>query len=150
MAKESEDPFDLLGIEPGFELDVAGIQRRVRRRIASRHPDRISDPIEQAEAVREVARLNEAWALVADEERRANAYLARLGGPSASDDRSLPPTFLLEILEIREQMEDALASGDHQEFIFWKLPYIEAVGNAFPFFQRDYIDECPSFGCPAL
>ena len=115
MTKESEDPFDLLGVEPVFELNVASVRSRVRRRIASRHPDRISDPLEQAEAVREIARLNEALAVLANDERRANLLLERMGGPSASEDRSLPPAFLHRMLEVREDMEQAVSSGDPAE-----------------------------------
>lgn len=115
MPKESEDPFDLLGIEPAFELDVASLRSVVRRRIAVHHPDRITDPIAQADAVREVARLNQAWAVIENEELRANHLLERMGGPSASEDRSLPPAFLQQMLEVREDMEQALASADPQQ-----------------------------------
>ena len=50
-----------------------------------------------------------------EEQRQNQALLDRLGGPSAAEDRSLPPTFLMEILEVREDMEQALAGGDPAE-----------------------------------
>lgn len=115
MSTDSEDPFDLLGIEPAFELDIASLRGVVRRRIAMQHPDRISDPFAQAEAVRDVARLNQAWAVLENQERRANLLLERMGGPAASEDRSLPPAFLQQMLEVREDMEQALASGDPEQ-----------------------------------
>ena len=115
MNDPDDDPFELLGLPPAFELDAGSLRRTVRRRIAAHHPDRVADPLLREEAVRHVARLNEALALLQDDERRANLILKRLGGPAASEDRSLPPAFLMEILEIREDMEQAIASGDPGE-----------------------------------
>ena len=115
MPESQDDPFDVIGIEPTFDLDVVALKKTLRRRIASSHPDRASDPIAREDAVRLVARLNEARAVLEDDERRANLALLRLGGASASDDRSLPPAFLMEILEVREDMERALASKDPDE-----------------------------------
>jgi curved DNA-binding protein CbpA len=115
MPDPDDDPFELLGLPPTFELDAESLRRTVRRRIAARHPDRISDPLLRDEAERDVARLNAARTLLEDDERRANLLLDRLGGPSAADDRSLPPTFLIEILQVREDMEQALAGGDPAE-----------------------------------
>lgn len=115
MPDPQDDPFDVFGIEPTFDLDVDALKRKLRRRIATLHPDRESDPIAREEAVRVVARLNEARSVLENDERRANLALTRLGGPTASDDPSLPPAFLMEILEIRGDMESALASEDPAE-----------------------------------
>lgn len=38
--------------------------------------------------------------------------LVRLGGPVAAQDKSLPPGFLVEMMETREEVEAAIASGD--------------------------------------
>ena len=115
MSNPQDDPFDVIGIEPVFELDVPALQRKVKRRIAANHPDRISDPLARDEAVRATARLNEALRTLENDERRANCLLVRLGGPAPSEDRSLPPTFLMEMLEVREDMEEAIASGVPEE-----------------------------------
>ena len=115
MPDSQDDPYELFDLEPTFELDVAAVQRDVRRRIARQHPDRISDPLERDDAVRRIATLNEALVLLLDDESRANLLLEKLGGPTAEQDRSLPPSFLMEILEVREDMETALAGGDPSE-----------------------------------
>ena len=109
------DPFDLLGIEPSFDIDLESSRSRVRRRIASLHPDRFSDPLEVDRATRESARLNSAWKMIEDEERRANLVLVRLGGAAPEEDRSLPPDFLQDILTIRMELEEAIASSDASE-----------------------------------
>lgn len=87
----------------------------MRRRIASLHPDRFSDPVEVDRATRESAGLNAAWKAIEDEERRANLVLVHLGGPAPEDDRSLPPEFLQEMLGIRMELEEAIESSDEPE-----------------------------------
>lgn len=102
------DPFDLLGLEARFDLEDDEIRRAYLARTAAAHPDS-SDRSDDAE--HDSAALNEARRTLEDDERRANALLARLGGPGA-DDRSLPEGFLMEIMETRERIESALESGD--------------------------------------
>ncbi len=110
-----EDPFDLLGLEPHFDLDLEKMRTRVRRRMAACHPDLCIDPMQMAEATRMSARLNEARDLLEDDERRANLLHARLGGPTAQMDGSLPPDFLMDILDIRMRLEEAIETRDHVE-----------------------------------
>ena len=109
------DPFDLLGIDPSFDIDLHLLRPRVRRRIAALHPDRFSDPVEIDRATRESARLNAAWKFIEDEERRANLVLVRFGGSAAEDDRSLPPEFLQEMLSTRMELEEAIETSDSDE-----------------------------------
>lgn len=106
------DPFDLLGVDPQFDLDLPALARSTRRRVAALHPDRIADPIEQIEASRKIALLNRGRAVLENPESRANALLRRYGGPSAAEDSALPPSFLASIFEVREQLESALAAKD--------------------------------------
>lgn len=96
------DLFDLLGLPPTFDLDSAELQRAYLSRSAAIHPDLAAG---DAAAARRAAALNQAKRTLEDPERRANALLARLGGPSKEQDRSLPPGFLMEIMEVREEIE---------------------------------------------
>lgn len=107
------DPFDTLGLEPKFDLDAQAIRRAYLARSASLHPDTATDaarPSANADG-RASALLNAAKRIVEDPERRANALLARLGGPATDQDKSLPPGFLMQTMEMRERIEEALASG---------------------------------------
>lgn len=106
------DPFDRLGLAPRFDLDVSEIDRAWIRRAADCHPDRAGDPVAAAEAGRRSAALNEARAALRDPERRADLLLSRLGGPSAAEEKSLPPAFLTEMMELRERVEEAVADAD--------------------------------------
>ena len=108
----SEDPFEILGIQPRFVIDPADVRRRVIRRAAKLHPDRAPDPVTAAEQARELARVNEAASEVLDDIVRAEHLLSRLGGPGPSDDRTLPDGFLESMLSTRMELEEAVASGD--------------------------------------
>ncbi|MEM1329492.1 MAG: iron-sulfur cluster co-chaperone HscB C-terminal domain-containing protein [Planctomycetota bacterium] len=103
------DPFDLLGLRHSFELAPGEIRRAHRARVAAVHPD-VSDVGSSEHATAAV--LNSARDELLDPERRANVLLARLGGPAASDDKSLPDGFLMEIMELRTEVEAALAQGE--------------------------------------
>lgn len=57
--------------------------------------------------------------MVSDPESRANVLLGLLGGPTKEEDRSLPPGFLMEMMESRERLESARGSGDEAEMARW-------------------------------
>ncbi len=103
------DPFTALGLEPRFDLARDHIEASYLARVASQHPDAAST--EHAGHAR-AADLNDARAVLLDPERRAGALLARLGGPAPEKDKSLPPAFLAEMMEIRENLEDARQGTD--------------------------------------
>jgi DnaJ-domain-containing protein 1 len=103
-----DDPFSTLGLPPSFEIEPAALQRAYLARSAAVHPDHADDPA----AMDQSAAINRARQTLEDPESRADALLARLGGPSKEADRSLPPGFLPEIMDIRQQLEEAAGSGD--------------------------------------
>jgi len=104
--------FAVMGLEPGFALDEAELQRRFIALSAEAHPDRYTDPVEQSEAASRAAKINEAYRVLRDPASRAEALLARRGGPGKSEDKSLPPDLLMEMMEVREAMEQAVAEDD--------------------------------------
>jgi len=106
------DPFDTLGVAPRFDLDSDDLHRRMLTLTGEHHPDRFTDPFEQAEAAERAAQINEAYRTLADPERRANALLTRLGGPAKEDDHTLSPDLLMEVMEVREELETAVESND--------------------------------------
>ena len=114
-AMAASDPFAMLGLPRAFDIDRGALQAAYLRRSAALHPDRIADPIERDEAQRRAAALNDARAVLADDEQRANLLLSLLGGPAKEQDKSLPDGFLMDILEIRQEMETAIAGGEVAE-----------------------------------
>ncbi|MGP1272850.1 MAG: DnaJ domain-containing protein [Phycisphaerales bacterium] len=116
MSQSNTDPFEILGIEPSFEVDRAAIERGYLRRVASVHPDVVNDQ----EADDASSRLNDARRTLIDPESRANALLRRLGGPGPGEMRDLPASFLAEMMQTRLEIEEAAASGDHAEVARWQ------------------------------
>ncbi len=113
----STDAFDTLGLVPAFDLDREVIERAFLVRAVSVHPD-LAGGDSEAEALS--ARLNDAKRALLDPETRANLLLARLGGSPADREKSLPPCLLMEVMEAREGVDAARASGDSAELARWK------------------------------
>ncbi len=129
------DPFALLGLPPEFDVDPARVERAWLRLAGELHPDRTH---EDDESQGRLAQINESRQILLDPEQRANALLMRLGGSAMESDRSLPEGFLAEMMEVREQAEEARASGDTsrwEEFRAWadarRQRHIESVRELF-------------------
>jgi molecular chaperone HscB len=106
-------PFELLGLEPRFALDERALEKRLRAAMRLVHPDvHASAPAEQRErAERGSARLNGAYVTLADPAARADWLVTWLGGPAESQQRALPQSFLHEVLEWNETLEEARAGA---------------------------------------
>lgn len=104
----SGDPFEILGVPGHFELAAADLDRAYYGRATALHPDIASG---HSEAPRKMAELNRAKEILSSPERRADALLRRLGGPDRTAHRQLPATFLAEIMQVREEIEAAMAAA---------------------------------------
>lgn len=134
----TDDPFALLGLERRFEIDQRRLQAAYLARAAALHPDRFSDPLAQAEAAERAAAVNDARAALSDPEARANVLLSLMGGPDKDVEKSLPDGFLIEIMETREAMAEALRGGDAEQgrhFQHWadeeRTRRLETIGRLF-------------------
>ncbi len=108
------DPFATLGLGRDYDIDRAHLQRAYLTKAAKWHPDRFADPVRRSEAEQRSAEINRARVVLEDDEQRAEALLTFFGGPGKSDDKSLPDDFLMDILEVRQELEEAVHSGDAQ------------------------------------
>jgi molecular chaperone HscB len=109
----ANDPFRVLGVNPTFDLDVADLERRQRELSKALHPDRHASslPAERRAALGEAIRVNEAFRALRDPLTRAEALLGVLTGspePPATTS-ALPPGFLLEVMDLREQLAELRA-----------------------------------------
>jgi len=105
MKLEPTDAFERLGLPRRFAVDLGELERNYLARSREVHPDfhaGSTDAVEDAAAA-----LNEAYVTLRDPFRRAEHLLKWLGGPGASEDKNLPPAFLMEMLELREEIESA-------------------------------------------
>lgn len=132
---DDTDPFELLGLAPSFDIDAATLGTAYLALVARLHPDIAQG---DAEASRRSAAANRARSVLEDPELRAGALLKRLGGPSKEADRSLPPGFLADILELREEIEAAQTSGDPLQVEKWRVwaatrrtEYVRQIADLF-------------------
>jgi molecular chaperone HscB len=109
----SSDPFELVGVAPAFEIDLAALERAYFARSKELHPDRMATA-SAAERVVQLTRsraLNDAYALIKNPIARAEYLLAR-AGVTIGDNERLDPAFLMEILELREELAEARVAND--------------------------------------
>jgi molecular chaperone HscB len=109
------DPFATLGIAQRFDVDLAVIEKTHRELSRALHPDRYvgASASERRAALAKAIEVNEAWRIVRDPIRRAEALLALRG--VATRDEGAPPTapeFLMEMLEQREALAEAKQAKD--------------------------------------
>jgi molecular chaperone HscB len=103
------DCFERLGLPRRFSVDAAELERAYLMRSRDVHPDYhlAGSDADLAESLDASAAVNEAYTTLRDPFSRAEYMLGLLGGPSASEQKQMPPAFLAEMLEAREQIEHA-------------------------------------------
>jgi molecular chaperone HscB len=107
-----DDPFALLGLTPRYEVDTAALERAFFERSKAVHPDRVAGApaAERVAALSKSRALNDAYQLVKKPVSRAEYLLAR-AGVTIGDNERLDPAFLMEILELREELAEARVAG---------------------------------------
>lgn len=100
-------PFDVLGLEPTFDLDLAMLDKRFRELSRAAHPDRAGTA-----HLGRAMDLNAAYRVLRDDIGRAGAVLEARGVSPQDDGTAVEPEFLGEMLEWREALGDARAARD--------------------------------------
>jgi molecular chaperone HscB len=110
------DPFAILGIERAFDVDLNAVEKVHRELSRALHPDRYvgASPSERRASLAKAVEVNEAWRVVRDPIKRAEALLALRGvvsgeGPGAP---KADPEFLMDMLEQREALSEARKARD--------------------------------------
>src|SRR5579885_1509475 len=109
-----ESHFEVLGLPRRFHVTAQALEERYHAAAREHHPDRhtrAADARRVSSALR-TAQLTEAYRTLRDPVKRAE-YLVGLEGIAISDEKSghkVAPAFLMEILELREQLEEARAA----------------------------------------
>ena len=121
------NPFATLGVEARFDVDLSAVEKTHRELSRALHPDRYvgASASERRGALGKAVEVNEAWRILRDPIRRAEALLALRGvtlderNPS---QRQADPEFLMEMLEQREALAEAKQARD--------LPAIKRMAGA--------------------
>ncbi len=114
------DPFDTLGIVPTFDVDLAAIEKRYRDLSRVLHPDRHvgASPAQRRMSLGKAVEVNEAWRLIRDPIRRAEALLKRHGlDIKEGGEPKAGPEFLMEMMEQREALSEARAKRDKEAIV---------------------------------
>lgn len=109
------DPFEILGLEPRFDLDPSSLEQKHRELSRALHPDRYAGrpASERQRALGRAIEVNQAFRALKDPIRRAEALLARWGHPvSESEGPRSEAGFLMEVMEQREALGNARRQRD--------------------------------------
>jgi molecular chaperone HscB len=109
------DPFATLGIHRSYDVDLAVLEKIHRELSRTLHPDRHMAAMgsERREALTRAIEVNEAWRILRDPVRRAEALLALKGVAIGEDNEpKADPEFLMEMLDQREELSRAIAERD--------------------------------------
>ncbi|MCK4342421.1 MAG: Fe-S protein assembly co-chaperone HscB [Phycisphaerae bacterium] len=104
--------FELLGFEPSYDIDNQALRQKYLQVSRGVHPDHHGESGSSL-SLRLSAQLNEANRILSDPVLRAEYLLELLGGPSAAQDRSVPPEVLSTTLMLREEIQEAGVTGDN-------------------------------------
>jgi molecular chaperone HscB len=109
------DPFEALGLEPAFGLDLVALEQRHRDLSRALHPDRYaaSGAAERRLALVRAIEVNDAFRHSKDPVRRAEALLARRGVHTGEGkEPPASPALLMEVMERREALAEVRLSKD--------------------------------------
>lgn len=122
LSMRTEDPFAVLGLPRVYALDRAEIERKYLTRVAEMHPDLVgADAMgamgaDDMHVAGKVSALNEAKHALEDPEKRAIALWKLLGGV---DDNALPEGFLMEMMEVRQEIEGVSTDPERARWEAW-------------------------------
>jgi molecular chaperone HscB len=111
------DPFATLGISATYDVDLKDAEKKHRDLSRALHPDRYvsSGASERRDALGRAVEVNEAWRIVRDPVRRAEALFTRASiKVGETNEPKASGAFLMDILEQREALADAKAQRDRK------------------------------------
>jgi len=107
--------FELFGLQPAYSLDLSRLDAAYRDVQAQVHPDRYAraGDAERRASMQMTTRVNEAYRTLKDPVQRAK-YLLELNGVDVAfeTNTAMPHEFLVEQMELREQLEEAASGSD--------------------------------------
>jgi molecular chaperone HscB len=110
-----QNHFELFGLAPAYRLEPESLEKRYREIQAQVHPDRFAhaSDAERRASLQWTTRVNEAYRTLKDPVQRGR-HLLELNGVDVAFETNtqMPPEFLMQQLELREDLEAAARSKD--------------------------------------
>ena len=106
--------FDILGLPASYTLDERALEQAYFAAQRATHPDRLigKPEAERIAAFEQSQLVNDAYETLKDPLARAEHLLALRGViVNADDSRDVPPMLLMEMMELRERLEESAQSG---------------------------------------
>ena len=111
----SRCPFETLGIEPRFDIDLQAVEENRRALARKLHPDKHvgASAGERRLALNHSIDVNDAVRVLKDPIKRAEALFRRAGVVVGDEKEQSPsPALLMEMMEAREELADAARERD--------------------------------------
>jgi molecular chaperone HscB len=108
MLDFTQNYFELFGLPVAFDVDARALAERFRDLQRVVHPDRYASAGEQERrlSMQGSVLLNEAFQTLKDPLRRAQYLLRLRGAPEAPAGGQLAPSFLMQQMELREELAE--------------------------------------------
>ncbi|WP_112460981.1 co-chaperone HscB [Vibrio maritimus] len=113
--------FELFGLPVQFQLDGSLLSSQFRELQKRFHPDNFATASERDRllAVQKAAQINDAYEVLKKPISRAEYLLAENGVDIRAEQQTLQdPLFLMEQMELREELEDLASSSDPESELF--------------------------------
>ncbi|KGQ70856.1 hypothetical protein A1D23_04395 [Chelonobacter oris] len=113
-----QNPFALFGLDTEFTLDTALLSSRYLALQKQYHPDNFAaqSAQQQREAVQKAAQINDAYQILKNPRRRAEAILQLQLSENLNPEETVHDTeFLMQQLLLREDLEAAACGGQEDE-----------------------------------
>jgi len=110
--------FELFGLPVAFDVDVADLAGRYRELQRRFHPDRFASATdtERRLSLQMTAQLNAGYQTLRDVVARGRYLLSLQGVDTGEDtDTAMDPAFLMEQMELRENLDEARGAGNRAE-----------------------------------
>ncbi len=110
-----QNHFELFGLAPAFRLEPEALEQRYREIQSQVHPDRFAHAgdAERRASLQWTTRVNEAYRALTDPALRASHILELNGVDVAFETNTkMPAEFLMQQLELREELEGAVTGKD--------------------------------------
>ena len=106
--------FEFYHLPEAFVLDEAALKRQYYAKSRETHPDfhATSSPENQAEMLRQATRNTDAYRTLADPDQRMAYLLRQHGLLDETKQAQLPPDFLMDMMDLNEQLMDLETSPD--------------------------------------
>ena len=107
------DLYGLFDLDERYDIDLSALEESYLSRSKQVHPDRFvnAPAADRVAALQRSMQLNDAYETIKRPLPRAEYLLVR-NGVAIGDNEALDPGFLMEVLELREELQDARQAGD--------------------------------------